>query len=215
MGESFGVHMAHTPEIISVTAQALGLPFAEVSTKVRRLRLAGHFVKETRSASSPRPTPEHVAKLLLGLMSGASSLKIAEAVDLLAEARWDNPEVTLNGDEEEWRYAASLLPSLAVRGHSAVDMTADLVAAARDNEQAFASTFKESYLALDQTTSHLTFQLEVHTKVPFRDPKPSATLEYLNEAEELRHSYSELIFRSQLNLAALDQIGTVLRRIGS
>lgn len=87
--------MIKSADIIAVIATEAALPLDFVALHARRLREAGLFVKETRSPSSPRVQPRHVANLLFMLLSEQPAAFAARTIERAGEL-YANP----NGIEQ-------------------------------------------------------------------------------------------------------------------
>jgi len=73
--------MIKSADIIAVISTEAALPLDFVALHARRLREAGLFVKETRSPSSPRVQPRHVANLLFMLLSEQPAAFAAKTIE--------------------------------------------------------------------------------------------------------------------------------------
>lgn len=72
--------MSSSVEVASTLARQLGISETTAVEVTRRIRAAGLFVRQTRSASSPAPSAQDAANLLIALMSGHSTRNVAETV---------------------------------------------------------------------------------------------------------------------------------------
>jgi hypothetical protein len=123
--------MLKSEELVMLLAYAAYLPIDEVSLKARRLREAGLFVRETRSPSSPRATPRHLANLVVMLLSDAPASSARRTINL-AEAM-----IVRSADLQRLIARNETLPDrLAVlrqSGHTFLDAIEALILAAKDS----------------------------------------------------------------------------------
>lgn len=103
--------MIRTEGIVATVSECLGLEAKDVSLIVRRLRESGtehgieYWVRETRSANSPVPSPRHVAHLLIAILSGEPAIHAKRAVD-----RAYNCHIGFDGVQVTWNDVSRQLP---------------------------------------------------------------------------------------------------------
>lgn len=85
--------MTKAVEIFSVYAVSLGMPLQEVTEIARRVREGGYFVKENRSANSPRATARHCANLLAAILSDEPARHAARGVKNAEQAITDHNDI--------------------------------------------------------------------------------------------------------------------------
>lgn len=84
--------MTKAVEIFSVFAVSLGMRLEDVTEIARRVREGGYFVKENRSANSPRATARHCANLLAAILSDEPARHAARGVENAQLAITDHGE---------------------------------------------------------------------------------------------------------------------------
>lgn len=205
--------MARTQEICSTLAQTLGLSLKEVTEVARRIREAGYFVKETRSKESPRATPGHIANLLLALMSGNSTRKVAQAVERfefthrLNQEHWDfsnNPELAKFFKEE--------MPSFVYKDATLVCAVADMIRIARDRPDVFTHQFSGMSLTINQRTYTGSINLVVNEYDPLRKMVYSGPLDFIHDDYVEADRWGDLSVQSGVTCFTFDAIGHLLRR---
>lgn len=72
--------MSSSVDVAAALARQLGISETTAVEITRRIRAAGLFVRQTRSAASPAPSAQDAANLIVALMSGHSTRNVADAV---------------------------------------------------------------------------------------------------------------------------------------
>lgn len=168
--------MARASDIIAAFAADLRKPAKDVTEIARRVREAGHFVKETKSLASPRATPRHCANLLMAIMSSEPAKRASRAIAVAERMQWDNhhlPQIEsdpiINDQINRWEMRVFRYPS-----HSLLDGVAALFAFARANPNIFDQSYhmENSYVEIERHQGSAQICLSERSTLIVSDPKP-------------------------------------------